>query len=135
MSRPIGIPCRLCLGRCHILNGPACDQCRATGWIVKPLDQLSPEEATELRREIQEIPPDGETAYQTQSVRENLTQLLTRCWIESITFPTDDNTHIILHGKKSDIQLFPEFLAGKFIGINAIPLAEPPLPPTPKIPA
>lgn len=63
------------------------------------------------------ISPDEQ--YSIDSTREQLTKLLARRWIESISFPGPDNTTIILHGKRGSFSLQAEVHNGKFIGFNA----------------
>ena len=124
-QRPIGIHCPTCLGRTCTHAGIPCAACQATGWIIKPLDELTPEQARSVREEIAEIPPDSETGYTIESIRENLTKLLNRRWIESISFPGHDTTHIDLHGKRDTIRIHPVYAGGVFILLNAEPVIDP----------
>lgn len=124
--RPIGVCCPTCLGERKTQSGIPCAPCAASGWIVKPLDQLTPEQAANVRRSLAEIPLDSDTAYQTESVRENLTKLLTGLRIDSISFPGADNTRLTLNATRLSMTLFPEYQAGKFIGLNVQPEIDPP---------
>ncbi len=123
-KRPIGIVCRTCLGHRRTQAGVACSPCAGTGWIIKPLDEIPPEQLTSLRRELREIPLDSDSQHSLDSTREHLTKTLTRRWIESISFPAADNSAIILHGKRDSIRIHPEFAVGKFAGLNAEPVIE-----------
>ena len=69
-----------------------------------------------------QTPPDPDEQYSIDSAREQLTKLLSRRWIESISFPGPDNTTIILHGKHDSFSLQSEVHHGKFIGFNAHPV-------------
>ena len=69
-----------------------------------------------------QIPVTPDEKYSIDSAREQLTKLLSRRWIESISFPGPDNTTIILHGKRDSFLLQAEVHNGKFIGFNAHPV-------------
>ena len=124
-TRPIGIPCPTCLGRTCTQAGIPCSPCQATGWIIKPLDELTPDQARLLRHELREIPMDSDTAHDQDSTREHLTTTLTRRWIESVILPEGEATHIDLVGKRDTLRIEPSFFAGKFHHLTTTPV--PPL--------
>lgn len=116
----VSFPCRICLG---LRTLHVCQPCGGTGWQGKPAGQLTPAEARRLRGELASIPEDPDTVYERESVRELLSTLLTRFYIQSVSFPEEEPTAIDLtNSRGTTLRIEGASRGGKFHHLTASPL-------------
>jgi endogenous inhibitor of DNA gyrase (YacG/DUF329 family) len=121
------VPCVICSGNATFGSDnhsrpTRCHDCDGTGWQDGEFNKLSAAQLAKLRALLPALPLDPAIPYLDAEPMIQLSKLLTKRWIETISFPHGNATEIDLIDKQGNtIRLHAIMEKGTFHHLNAIP--------------